>query len=87
MEVDTTKMSSRGQIIVPKEIREDIGAEKGDIFTIAAADDDTVVLKKMDKEKLIEKFRRIREDVEKELSPEDIDEEVKALRGKGEDSS
>ncbi|MDY6788685.1 MAG: AbrB/MazE/SpoVT family DNA-binding domain-containing protein [Candidatus Nanohaloarchaea archaeon] len=85
MEIDTTKMSSRGQVIVPKKIRRDIGAEKGDIFTVASADENTVVLKKIDKEKLIAEFRDVREELDERLSQEDIDEEIKAFRKERED--
>lgn len=40
----TTKMSSRGQIVIPEEIREQLGLETGIKFVVIA-ENDTVVLK------------------------------------------
>ncbi|WP_082160420.1 AbrB/MazE/SpoVT family DNA-binding domain-containing protein [Candidatus Coxiella mudrowiae] len=40
----TTKMSSRGQIVIPEEIREQLGLETGTKFVVIA-ENDTVVLK------------------------------------------
>ncbi len=61
MTVDTIKMSSKGQIVIPKDIRTLIGADEDTIFAVTSSRD-TVVLKKMNitsKEELINQLRLI----------------------------
>jgi AbrB family looped-hinge helix DNA binding protein len=43
-EVATTKMSSRGQVVIPEEVRERLGLEQGAQFVVVG-EGDTVVLK------------------------------------------
>ncbi len=43
-ELTTTKMSSKGQVVIPEEIRKCLGLEAGTQF-VAAADKDTVIMK------------------------------------------
>ena len=79
MSIETAKMSERGQIIIPKEIREFIEAEENTIFTIMPLDKDTIIMKKLDKAKLISEFRDLRSSVKK-LSPVEIDKEITDAR-------
>ena len=79
-EVETAKMSERGQIIIPKEVREYIDAKESTIFTIMPLDRETIVMKKLDKMKLIKEFRSIRRGVKDKLTPEEINEEIKQAR-------
>ena len=72
MEVETTKMSTRGQIIIPKEIREYINAEEGTLFTVATLDEETLIMKKLDKQKLVNEFKSIRDRVRTKLKKEEI---------------
>ena len=72
MEIETTKMSTRGQVIIPKEIREYINAEEGTLFTVATIDQETLIMKKIDKNKLVQEFRNIRERVKKKLPEKEI---------------
>ena len=61
MTVETVKMSSKGQIVIPTGIRDLIGADEGTIFAVTS-DKDTVVLKKVDlpsKEELITQLTRV----------------------------
>jgi AbrB family looped-hinge helix DNA binding protein len=61
MTVDTIKMSSKGQIVIPLDIREAIGAQEGTIFAVTNSED-AVVLKKMDmpsKDELMVQLKRI----------------------------
>ena len=78
--IETTKMSTRGQVIIPKEVREYINAEENTIFTVVPLDKDTILMKKMDKKKLLEEFRNIRDGIKEKLSPEEINNEIKAHR-------
>ena len=57
--IETTKMSTRGQVIIPKDVREYIKAEENTIFTVVPLDKDTILMKKMDKKKLLEEFKTL----------------------------
>jgi len=78
--VETTKMSTRGQVIIPKDIREYISAEEDTIFTVVPLDKDTILMKKMDKKRLLREFRNIRNTIKEKLSPEEINNEIRAHR-------
>jgi AbrB family looped-hinge helix DNA binding protein len=43
-QVATTKLSSKGQVVIPEEIRERLGLEPGDQFVVVV-DGDVVILK------------------------------------------
>ena len=78
--IETTKMSTRGQVIIPKDVREYIKAEENTIFTVVPLDKDTILMKKMDKKKLLEEFRNIRSSLKEKISEEEIDNEIRAHR-------
>lgn len=46
MHAETIKMSSRGQIVIPQDIREELKASEGTIFSVVSAKD-TIILKKL----------------------------------------
>ena len=46
MVVETIKMSSKGQIVIPRGIREEIHAEEGTIFAVIGRKD-SIILKKV----------------------------------------
>ena len=46
MPAETTKMSSRGQIVIPQGIREELKASEGTIFSVVSAKD-AIILKKI----------------------------------------
>lgn len=79
-EMETAKMSERGQIIIPKEVREYIGAEENTIFTVMPLDRETIVMKKLDREKLVAEFQRIQERVKGKLTEEEVQEEIAQYR-------
>ena len=79
MVIETTKMSTRGQIIIPRDIREHISSDAGTIFTIATIDKETIILKKMDKKKLVKEFRNIRKRINK-IAEHEILAEVRKSR-------
>ena len=61
MVVETVKMSSKGQIVIPQDIREEIHASEGTIFSVMS-NKDTVILKKIEmpsKEELIQELETI----------------------------
>ncbi len=78
--IETTKMSTRGQVIIPKDIRDYIKAEENTIFTVVSLNKDTILMKKMDKKKLLTEFRNIRDSIKGKLSTEEINNEIMAHR-------
>ena len=77
--IETTKMSTRGQVIIPKDIREYIQAKEDTIFTVMPLDKETILMKKMDKKKLLDEFIKIRNGTKK-LSSEEVKNEIRAHR-------
>ena len=80
MELETAKMSERGQIIIPKHIREYIGAAERTIFTVMPLDKETIIMKKLDTLPLTEEFKNIRSREHEQLTPQEIDEEIAQSR-------
>ncbi|MEK6948619.1 MAG: AbrB/MazE/SpoVT family DNA-binding domain-containing protein [Nanoarchaeota archaeon] len=78
--IDVITMSSKGQFVIPKELREEMGLERQDKFVIAH-DKDSILLKRISKEeankailklmdKISDKFRKAgitQADVAKEI--------------------
>jgi len=77
--IETTKMSTRGQVIIPKDVREYIQAKEDTIFTVMPLDKETILMKKMDKKKLLDEFIKIRNGIKK-LSSEEVKNEIRAHR-------
>lgn len=61
--IATTKLSSKGQVVIPEEIRKQLGLKEGDQFVVVGQDD-AVILKSIKKpalnefDSLIDKARR-----------------------------
>jgi AbrB family looped-hinge helix DNA binding protein len=81
--VETTRVSSRGQVVIPQSIREDMGLEAGQLLAVYGGGD-TVVLKRVDTpdveemEQLLEWGEAFAE--EQDISREDVREAVADLR-------
>ena len=61
MPAETIKMSSRGQIVIPQDIREELNASEGTIFSVVSSKD-AIILKKISipsKEELIKEIGAI----------------------------
>ncbi|MBI2208199.1 AbrB/MazE/SpoVT family DNA-binding domain-containing protein [Candidatus Woesearchaeota archaeon] len=61
MPAETIKMSSRGQIVIPQDIRKELKASEGTIFSVVSAKD-AIILKKLStpsKEELIKEIGAI----------------------------
>lgn len=59
--VETVKMSSKGQIVIPQKIREEVNADEGSVFIVLGSGD-SIVLKKIEmpsKEQLIRSLQKI----------------------------
>ena len=79
----TTKLSSRGQVVIPEEIRSRLGLEAGVKF-IVVGEGDVVVLKALkppklrDFKALLAKARKSAEDAG--LTPADVDRAIREVR-------
>jgi antitoxin PrlF len=80
---DITKVSIKGQIVIPKEIRDKLGILPGEKIIIMTRDDE-IILKKAKKLSIEEISERIEKVVEKEKIDVDklIDEAMKWVRSK-----
>ncbi|MDG6221381.1 MAG: AbrB/MazE/SpoVT family DNA-binding domain-containing protein [Candidatus Thermoplasmatota archaeon] len=46
-EISITRISSKGQIVVPKSLREIMGLEEGEVFAVFG-EEDTIILKRLE---------------------------------------
>ncbi|MBI2672329.1 AbrB/MazE/SpoVT family DNA-binding domain-containing protein [Candidatus Woesearchaeota archaeon] len=81
--MEVTSLSSRGQIVIPQDIRNKLHLEEGERF-IVIGEDDTIILKKIempsfnDFDKLL---RKTREFVKKKgIKTSDVEEAIKRAR-------
>ncbi len=58
-EVEYTKASSKGQVVIPRKIRKKLKIDEGSIFAVAAQND-VIVLKKLDRRLSNEDLKTIR---------------------------
>lgn len=76
MAVETVRMSSKGQIVIPLDVREEIQAAEGTVFAVIGSKD-TVVLKKIttpSKEELIKELESVAKKAKKKLQEKGITE-------------
>ncbi|MDO8633717.1 MAG: AbrB/MazE/SpoVT family DNA-binding domain-containing protein [archaeon] len=62
-EVELIKMSSRGQIVIPQEVRKKMKLEEGEAFAVTGSGD-TLLFKRVkmpSKEEIVKKFRKIKQ--------------------------
>lgn len=83
--IETTKMSSRGQIVIPEEIRGRLGLKTGDRFLVMG-DKDVVILKTLSNPSINE-FNNLIKKVRKQakaigLKRSDIGDAITESRGK-----
>ena len=77
MDVEITKMSSKGQVVIPQDVRERVEADEGTIF-IVTSEKDMIILKKMEKpskEVLIKEIEKMAKEGRKRLEALGIKEE------------
>ena len=80
METELTTLGERGQAVIPKSIREKMAAPKGTMFNVILIDKDTLIMKRIDKKKLLEDFKSLRASITKKLSEAEIVKEMKEIR-------
>ena len=85
-EVMITRLSSKGQIVLPKALRESLGIKSGEIFAMFG-EDDTIVLKRLElpSEKEFEKLLKWGQKYAKKykISKADVLKAVEEARVKG----
>jgi len=79
-DVETTRMSTKGQVIIPKDTRDFTDSREDTIFTVFPIDKKTIVLKKLDKEKIIAEFRALRKKVKNKISEAEVNKIVHKVR-------
>ncbi|MFH1895447.1 MAG: hypothetical protein ABIJ74_02610 [archaeon] len=79
-DVETTRMSTKGQVIIPKDTRSFTESKEDTIFTVFPLDKETIVLKKLDKKKIIGEFRALRKKVKTKVSEAEANEIVHKVR-------
>jgi AbrB family looped-hinge helix DNA binding protein len=72
--IEHAAISERGQIVIPKNIRESLNLTNEDTVVFYAPGDGSATIKRVNREALAEEFRKMRAKVKKEdqLSEEDI---------------
>ena len=84
-ELATTKMSSKGQVVIPEDIRKRLGHEAGSQFIVVAGKD-AVILKTISPPSMAEfdeLIRKARRQARKaSVTQSDIDKAIAAVRGR-----
>ena len=80
----TTKLSSKGQVVIPEAIRERLGLEAGVQFVVVA-EGDVVVLKVLNAPQMSD-FKALLDKAQESadaagLTPEDVEEAIRGVRG------
>lgn len=70
--VETTKMSTKGQIVIPRETRELTDSRENTIFTVLPLDRNTIVLRKLNRDEIAQEFRALRARVKNKISEAEI---------------
>ena len=79
----TTKLSSKGQVVIPEEIRKRLGLEAGVQFVVVG-EGDVVVLKALKAPRMSD-FKALLDEAKKsaeaaELTPEDVERAIREVR-------
>jgi AbrB family looped-hinge helix DNA binding protein len=84
MEVEITRISEKGQIVIPSNLRKEMGIERSDQFLVFG-EDNTIILKRIEKAVTQKSFdelaKPLRESAKKlSLTRRDLEEEIRAVR-------
>lgn len=82
--IDIITISSKGQVVIPRKLREEAGLDKKDKL-IVVSDKNKIILEKISKKEVEEKMRDLLDYFaekfkEKGITESDIGEEIKAVR-------
>lgn len=76
MDVETIRMSSKGQVVIPQDVREQVHAEEGTVFAVVGRGD-TIMLKKVEtpsKQALLKDLETIAREGRKRLEKKGLNE-------------
>lgn len=83
--MEITSLSSRGQIVIPQDIRERMHLREGEKFVVIG-EENTILLKKLEQpsfkdfDKLLKKTREFAK--KKEITPKDVEDAIQRARNK-----
>jgi len=87
MEIEMTKITSKGQVVIPQQIREKAGIAEGERFFVYNSEDSIILkrAKKLEASKDIKEFENVFKSMwktakERKITKKDIEEEIKAVR-------
>ena len=87
MDVEITKMTSKGQVVIPRDIRKDKGLKEGEKFLVYDIDDNIILkkIKNLENTKDMEEFDKVfantwRIAKKRRITREDVRKEIKAYR-------
>ncbi len=87
MKMNITKMTSKGQVVIPQEIREDIGIKEGERFIVYDTEDSIILkrIKNLEEAKDIENFEKVFKSLWKTakargIKKADVEKEIEAYR-------
>ncbi len=78
--VETTKMSTKGQIIIPKEVREFTQSKENTLFTVTPVNTETIILKKLNRQEMVKEFQKIRTEMKDKLSEDEINDIIHKIQ-------
>jgi len=81
--VEPAKMSTRGQIVIPQVVRERVKIGKDALFMVGAVDEDTIILKKVNRQKIVSELLGMRKKILQTtggLTSQEIEDEIHAHR-------
>lgn len=90
MEVDVTKISEKGQIVIPSNLRKEMGIKKSDQFLVFG-EDSTIILKRLDKPEFQKSIQELSKPLQKAaermgLKKEDLKAAIKEVRSNAKNS-
>lgn len=82
--IEVVNLSSKGQLVIPKNMREKMGLNPKDKFVLVN-DKDTILLKRLQEEQIKTRMRYLIQEFTKQfkkagITKEDLDTEIKAVR-------
>lgn len=84
MEVELTRISEKGQIVIPSSLRKEMGIKKSDRFLVFG-EDNTVILKKIEKSAIKKTFDEIAKPLQRAakqagLQKKDLEKAIRDVR-------
>lgn len=82
--IEVVNLSSKGQLVIPKNMREEMGLNPKDKFVLVN-DRDTIILKRLQEEEMKTRMRYLMQEFTKQfkkagITKEELENEIKAVR-------